>query len=75
MTSLLRPLFVLLLALSVSACSNPFSPSDELEDARDKWEDQGIDSYRITVREICFCPSVSCLSDRLNFDHSGSLSG
>ena len=40
----------------MSACSNPFSASDELEDAREKWRDQGIDSYRITVRESCFCP-------------------
>jgi len=56
MTSLLRPLVGLILALSMAACSNPFSASDELEDAREKWEDQGIDSYRITVRESCFCP-------------------
>ena len=56
MSSLLRPLVVFICALSMSACSNPFSASDELEEAREKWEDQGIDSYRITVRESCFCP-------------------
>ena len=51
-----RKSIALILALAVSACSNPFSPSDELEDAREKWEEQGIDSYTLTVREICFCP-------------------
>jgi uncharacterized protein DUF6174 len=45
------------LALAAAGCVNPMSPTEEaLDDARDKWEDQGIDSYRITVRESCFCP-------------------
>ena len=56
MRSLLRSASVLFLALAVSACSNPFSPGDELDDAREKWAGQGIDSYSLTVREICFCP-------------------
>ena len=49
-----------LLGLSLAAaagCGNPLSPTEAaLDDAREKWRSQGIDSYRITVRESCFCP-------------------
>jgi hypothetical protein len=47
---------VLAAASVVAACGDPFSPTEELDDAREQWESQGIDSYAITVREICFCP-------------------
>ena len=57
MASLLRFGTVFFLALALSACgSNPFSPTEELDDAREKWDRQGIDSYSFTIREICFCP-------------------
>ena len=58
MTSTRRRLRAALLvaAAVTAACGNPFSPSEELDDARDKWESQGIHSYTVTVREICFCP-------------------
>ena len=47
---------VVMAAALTAACGNPFSPTEELDDARDKWESQGIASYALTVREICFCP-------------------
>jgi hypothetical protein len=53
----------LLLALSLSACVGPFSPSGPeekaLEDARRLWDRQQISSYRFVVQQVCFCgPSV-----------------
>jgi hypothetical protein len=44
------------LALAAAGCDNPFSPTDDLEDARRTWERQGIQSYSLTVHQDCFCP-------------------
>ena len=53
----LRSVLLGLSFAAAAACSNPLSPTEEaLDDARVKWQGMGIDSYRITVREICFCP-------------------
>lgn len=53
----------LVLALSLSGCVGPFSPSGPekkaLEDARRLWDRQQIASYTFRVRQVCFCvPSV-----------------
>ena len=53
----LRSLLLGLSLATAAGCSNPLSPTEAaLDDARAKWQGMGIDSYRITVREICFCP-------------------
>lgn len=46
------------LALSLAGCAGgPLGPEeDRLEANRQLWRSQGIDSYRLTVRKICFCP-------------------
>jgi hypothetical protein len=70
-------------AALTAACGNPFSPSEELGDARDKWESQGIASYEMTVREICFCPielggpfRVTVVNDRVaNVEYLGAGTG
>ena len=46
---------VVVLALAAAACGNPFSPTEDLEDARRTWSRQGITSYRFTVNVLCFC--------------------
>jgi uncharacterized protein DUF6174 len=46
---------VLALALALAGCESPFSPTDELEEARRTWRQQGIASYRFTVSQFCFC--------------------
>jgi hypothetical protein len=50
----LRPAALLLACAALAGC-NPFSPTDDLEDARRKWERQGITSYELTVNVLCFC--------------------
>jgi hypothetical protein len=55
------PALVLASLLSVAAAVScgildPEDPDrDALESARDRWEDQGPDSYRMNVTRICFC--------------------
>src|SRR5689334_5702970 len=41
---------------ALAACRNPMGPDDDLQEARRKWSRQGIDSYSVVIREICFCP-------------------
>jgi len=39
------------------ASGTPAERSPELDAARQRWEDAGLDAYRFTLQRICFCPS------------------
>ena len=43
------------LALAAAGCDNPFSPTDDLEDARRVGGARASTSYTFTVHQDCFC--------------------
>ena len=60
---------ILVLAVLLPACAPPPAAPpagpdgvvqgagpDDLESARDRWEDADIDDYTFTIRRSCFCP-------------------
>lgn len=48
---------IVVLALALAGCDNPFSPSgpEDVDDARRHWAEQRISSYAFTVTQDCFC--------------------
>ena len=48
---------MVVLALGLGACDNPFSPSgpEDLDEARRHWADERVSSYTFTVSQDCFC--------------------
>jgi hypothetical protein len=56
------PSIVLALALALTGCGSPSSPSGpegDLEEARRTWSRQGYDSYTFKVSQFCFCVAES----------------
>jgi hypothetical protein len=50
-----RAALVVVALAGLSACDNPMSATDDLEDARRMWRSQGITSYTFRVEVLCFC--------------------
>jgi len=48
-----------ILATALSACATgPSRTLGQLNAARERWRDQGISDYTMTVRRLCFCAEV-----------------
>lgn len=57
MRRLVRPLIVLLLACSATQPSDDWQ--EQLDDARDRWEQRGPSSYAYRYTRHCFCPQLN----------------
>lgn len=60
MYRMLRPSFVLALALASAGCSaTPLGlAKDELAQARSRWTASGVRDYTYRVQRVCFCPGI-----------------
>ena len=48
----------LLLAGALGCTTGPESAIDDLRESRNRWLDQGIVSYRVTIQRLCFCGDI-----------------
>lgn len=69
------PIFLSLMVFLVAACGDGSvvagsgdgdgddEPQALLDDARSQWSEADLTSYRLTIRELCFCPETVWIDD------------
>jgi hypothetical protein len=51
-------LLTLLVAGALGCATGPQSAIEELRASRDRWLDQGITTYHVTLQRVCFCGDI-----------------
>jgi hypothetical protein len=53
-----KPLAAALMLAVVAGCDPVKGPLNAMNEARNRWDKQGLDDYTFHYRQLCFCPST-----------------